>query len=166
LSARKNRISLKALIVCRSKNLKSKSPKLSSHSIGLLLIAFAVLALAVGSYHFFRIGFWLLKPAEKMASAWSDDIRLLEKSRKLPKEWNQIREVSIRADNSSIQEWLKELRPPIHRDPKGKYRLDIFLVFWIEGYRYGTVVQYYLVDLQNENTIWEDGRTFKLGIVY
>jgi hypothetical protein len=135
-------------------------------SLGIFLIILAVFVLGAGGYHFLRIRFWLSTPAEKMATTWTEDIRLLERSGKLPKEWSQIREVSIRADNSTIQDWLRELHPPIKKDPKGRFRLDVFLVFWIEGIRYGTVVQYHLVDLQTENTVWEDGRTFRLGLVY
>lgn len=145
---------------------KLPSESAKDRSLGIILIVLSVTALLVAGFYFMRINFWVAPPAQKMSVAWADDIRLLEKSGKLPKQWAEIREVSIKADNSTIQEWLKELHPPIQRNPKGKFRLDVFLVFWIDGYRYGTVVQYHLVDLTNENTVWEDGRTFKLGAVY
>lgn len=134
--------------------------------LGIALIVFSTLLVAVALAHYFRLSYWMAPPAEKMAIAWADDMRLLENSKKLPKQWSEIREVAVRADTSVIQDWLKNLTPPINRNPNGNYKLETFLVFWIDGYRYGTVVQYHLVDLRNQNTVWEDGRTFKLGFVY
>ena len=130
-------------------------------AIGVIIICAVVFML-----YALKINFWLAKPAEKMAMTWSEDLKLLENSRKLPPQWKEIKEVSIKADNSEIQNWLKDLHPDIPMIKTGNYRLEVFLVFLIEGYRYGVVAQYHLVDLRNNNTVWEDGRTFKLGIVY
>ncbi len=137
----------------------NKRPNLIATAVAGIVLAFLAMFLL-------KIDYWLLPPAKKMAASWKADIDMLEKSGKLPKQWKDIREVTIKADNSQIQEWLKDLQPPIHRNREGNFRLEVFLVHWIEGYRYGAVVQYHLVDLRNQNTIWEDGRTFKLGFVY
>ena len=140
---------------------KDQSSTPIATAVGLIIICAVVFML-----YTLKINFWLATPAEKMAMTWSEDLKLLENSRKLPPQWKDIREVSVKADNSEIQNWLKDLHPDIPMVKNGNYRLEVFLVFLIEGYRYGAVAQYHLVDLRTNNTVWEDGRTFKLGIVY
>ena len=142
--------------------------------VGLVLLLASLASIAWLAAVFFNLSFWLASPDKKFLRAWNEDIQLLEKTKNsLPKEWHQIREISLKADNSPIQEWMQikgwedALKKPIPIDPKsGQFRLDIFLIHWLEGYRYGVVVQYNLVDLRNNNTTWELGRTLKLGVIY
>jgi hypothetical protein len=113
-----------------------------------------------------KASFWLSPPAAKFQRAWNEDVQLLEKSAKLPPEWQSIKEIAVTGDNSPVQTWLPGATAPIKTDPQGKYRLNVFAIHWLEGFRYGVVIQYHIVDLSNQNTIWELGRTLKLGIVY
>ncbi len=133
--------------------------------VGLIL---AGLFLAVAAWFTIAGGqFWILKPKEKFISAWNDDLILLEKSKKLPAQWANIRDVTLRTDNSPAQDWISGVTPPIQTNPNGTFNLDVFIVHWLEGYRYGALVTYTLVDTRNNNnTVWELSRTFKLGIVY
>ena len=142
--------------------------------VGLVLLLASIASIIWLAAVYFNLGFWIAPPNQKFLRSWSEDIQLLENTKNaLPKEWHQIREISVKADNSPIQDWLQikgweeSLKKPIPIDPKnGQFRLEIFLIHWIEGYRYGIVVQYNLVDLRNNNTIWELGRTLKLGAIY
>jgi hypothetical protein len=135
--------------------------------MGLSFIFVAVI-LAVAAWFLVAGGqFWLLTPKEKFLSAWRTDLRLLEQSKSLPAEWKNIRTISVRTDNSPAQDWVINLIPPIATNPNGTYKLDIFIVHWLEGYRYGAIMTYSLIDTRNNNnTIWELSRTHKLGIVY
>jgi hypothetical protein len=134
--------------------------------IGLSLMFAALVLIGVGLYRHYHVGYWMKPPAEKFLISWSEDVQLLEKTQKLPKEWKEIKEISIKGDNSPVQDWIQKIKPPITKKASGRYRLEIFIIHWIEGYRYGTVVQYDLVDLVTNNTVWEISRTYKLGIVY
>ena len=142
-------------------NEKPPNARLISLVFGATLLLVAIVLAAS-----FNLRFWISPPAEKLNRTWASDLQLLESSHKLPKQWDQIREVTVKADNSVLQDWLHDIKPPIKKNPAGRFRLDTFLVFFIEGNRYGTLIQYHLIDLANQNTVWEDGRTFKLGIIY
>lgn len=134
--------------------------------IGFLFVLISALVIVAFSMLFLKASFWLAAPQEKFIRSWQEDIALLEKSNKLPKEWFNVREVRLRTDNSPVQSWTEHNKHPIKMNPNGTYALNVMLIHWIEGYRYGVVIQYNLVDTKNDNTIWELGRTLKLGIVY
>jgi hypothetical protein len=134
--------------------------------IGFTLIIASVLSMLLVLVAFLKLSFWLAPPEEKFSRAWKEDIQLLEKSGKLPKEWQSIKAVEMTGDNSPVQNWLPGLVAPIKKNPEGNYQLNVFLIHWLEDNRYGVVIQYHLVDLNTKNTIWEIGRTLKLGFVY
>ncbi len=136
------------------------------NKFGLILFLASFVAVFLITAHLLRVEYWLSPPNEKFQQSWREDIQLLEKSKNLPAQWQEIGEVYLRSDNSPAQEWITTKANPIKTNSKGKYKLDVFVIHWIEGYRYGAIVQYSLVDLTTDNTIWELGRTFKLGIVY
>lgn len=134
--------------------------------VGAVLIAASVLIALLLTFTALRLDYWLAPPNEKFVRSWQDDIALLQESKRFPQEWYEIKEVNIRSDNSPAQEWIENLKAPITLNPNGTYRLNVFVIHWLEDIRYGVVVQYNLVDLRNNNTVWELGRTFKLGFVY
>ena len=135
-------------------------------NIGIILLLISLTCLGCMAFFYFRVGFFLKPPHEKLLVSWREDVQLLEESKKLPKEWGEIREITINSDNSPVHDWLDRIKPPIQKNPRGKYRLEAFLNQWIEGYRYGVVIQYKLIDMTNSNTVWELGRTYKLGFQY
>ena len=140
--------------------------KIVNRSIGVIIVAFSLLLVAFVSVFVLHLDFYLKKPQDKFAAAWQSDMTLLEKSGKLPKEWQEIKEISVKGQASPATEWVEDVLPPISATKKGKYRLNIFVIHWIDGYRYGVVIQYDLVDIQTQNVVSEIGRTLKLGFVY
>ena len=144
---------------------ESQSSSFNS-SVGLLLLIAGGLCAIWIAWVSLNLGFWMAPPREKFLNAWAEDFRLLNASGTLPPSWSQIRDVNIRTDNSPIHEWLEKAEIPIKKNPKGNLILDVMAVHWIEGHRYGVVLQYKLLDAQTKNTVAELGRTFKLGIVY
>jgi hypothetical protein len=144
---------------------ESQTPSFSS-SVGLLLFIAGMLCAVWIAWVSLDLGFWTASPREKFLKTWAEDIRLLQASGTLPPAWSQIKDINIRTDNSPIHEWLEKAELPIKKNPKGNLLLEVFAVHWIEGHRYGVVLQYKLLDGQTKNTIAELGRTFKLGIVY
>lgn len=134
--------------------------------VGLIMIAVAVVTILIILWSALGVGFYLKPPHEKLLTRWKADLAQLEKAQKLPSQWNDIREIQLRSDNSPIQEWLPQIKAPIQTNPNGRYRLEIFLIHWIEKYKYGVVVEYNLIDLTSNNKVWEFGRTYPLGFIY
>ena len=112
------------------------------------------------------VGFWFATPAKKFAMATRNDMKLLEKNHSLPKIWSKIKKIELSSDASHVQDWLNADAFDIPKTNNGDYTLDIFVSEWIDGYRYGALVQYDLIDIKTKNTVWELNRTYKLGIIY
>lgn len=110
--------------------------------------------------------FWVAPPAKKFEISIKRDLSHLLSTNALPKEWSEIALFEIKTDASPAQDWISEKVLNISKNEKGKFKLQVFVSLWIEGSRYGTLVQYDLVDLKTKNTVWETNRNYKLGIVY
>ncbi len=135
-------------------------------SLPLMLIIASLGGLIITATNGLRLNYWLSPPKEKFFESWSADLDNLKSSGKLPKAWDEIKQISVKSDNSPAQDWLATTPPIIKTNSHGNYRLEIFVIHWIEGTRYGVVVQHSLLDLQNNNTVWELSRTYPLGFVY
>ncbi len=136
------------------------------NQIGIIFVVAAIASTLWITYVFLRVDYWIKSPPEKLAFSWIEDLKLLEQTSKLPKQWSEIREIRVRTDNSPVQDWITKIKTPIKINPNGRYKLDVFFIHWIENYRYGVLVEYKLVDLGTSNHQWELSRTFKLGIHY
>jgi len=113
------------------------------------------------------VNFWILPPQVKFARAWKTDIDLLNHQNAAPKAFGQIREIHFRSDESRIYDWYQATTTaPIPTKKDGKYRLEILALSFIDGYRYGAILQYNWVDLESGNTVGEFGRTLRLGLIY
>ena len=65
------------------------------------------------------------------------NINNLNKSKKLPKEWGEIKEVLIKTDTSPLHDWIPLIKHPIQTNINGKFRLEIFFVLLLDEPRYG-----------------------------
>jgi hypothetical protein len=110
--------------------------------------------------------YWTLPPAQKFSISVAEDLNLLEQKHFLPEAWQKIQKISLTSDASHVSNWLdeKSFQIPLHQN--GEYVLEIFVSEWIDGYRYGALVEYDLVNIKNKNTVWELNRTYKLGFLY
>lgn len=131
--------------------------------LGFLLFLIALVVAAAGAAQYYNVDYWLKPSKEKFSITWKKDLKTLEKSGKLPEGWQQIREIALKTDNSPAQTWVVGLEAPIKKSPEGFFRLDIFIAHWIENDKYGTLIQYNLVDLRTGNTTWELSRSLQIG---
>ncbi len=143
--------------------------KLESNYLGAKLAFFPLILGLFIALVILRVDYWIKTPEKKFAYSLLHDLSLLKKSGSLPSVWNDIKEISLSSDQSPAAEWIKQkqIQSLIPLNKSGRYKLQIYVMHWIEKYRYGAIVQFHLVDTKlNDNTIWELGRTFKLGIIY
>jgi hypothetical protein len=111
---------------------------------------------------------WIGKPKDKFARFFEEDIQLLKKSGKLPKEWDAVRLIQIRSSGSIGQQLINNWKPGLIAKDTGRYKLDVFVTDAIDitTRQYAAVVEFTLTDLNNgNNTIAQFGRTFTLGYV-
>ncbi len=135
------------------------STKKLVYGLGIMLVAILSLAQA-------DVGFWLAPPFKKFALATRTDLSLLEKNHYLPAAWSSIRSIEVSSDASHVQDWLKQDAFSIPQKKDGDFKLEVFVSEWIDGYRYGALIKYDLVELKTKNTVWELNRTYKLGFIY
>jgi len=101
--------------------------------------------------------------SERLESLWKRDIIQLTGAKQLPEAFYQIKEVEYKFGSQTAEGWIKGMHPPLVTKPNGNFKLDVFVDHWQEGKEYGAVIQYNLVSLADNNTVWEMGRTLKLG---
>lgn len=130
---------------------------------GLLLILASLLIVGGIAAVATKADYWLMSPKDKFLRSWQDDTALLRKTKSLPPAWDHIREIEIKSDNSPATNWVDSLKSRITTDPTGTFKLNVMVIHWIEGNRYGAIVQYSLTDTKSGNTIWEISRTLHLG---
>lgn len=131
--------------------------------LGLLLLIISLLVIGSVVAVQTKADYWLLTPKEKFMTSWKEDVNLLRKSKKLPAGWDHLRDVEIKSDNSAAIDWSANLKQQIPTDPNGTYKLGVMVIHWIEGNKYGAIIQYSLTDLKSGNTVWEISRTLHLG---
>ncbi len=131
--------------------------------ISLLIVVLAFLSLI---FFATNLKFWMLPPSQKFSVAVAEDLKLLDQKHFLPEAWQKIQKISLTSDASHVSNWLDEKSFQIPVQKNGEYILEIFVSEWIDGYRYGALVEYDLVNIKNKNTVWELNRTYKLGFLY
>ncbi len=131
-----------------------------------LIYGLAVLIMTAFAVTRADVAFWLAPPHKKFALATRTDFNLLMKNHYLPPSWSNIRTIEISSDASHVQDWLGPEAFDVKKKADGEFALKVFVSEWIDGYRYGALVQYDLINLKTKNTVWELNRTYKLGLMY
>ena len=131
--------------------------------LSAVLIIFAALAVAA---YVGNLPYWVMPPPEKFAAEWRRDLDLLEKSGKFPEAWNNLSEIQFNSNDTQVQEWYKKTGSPFGAKKDGAFKLDVLGVHFIEGNRYGVIIQYNWIDTKSGNTVGEISRKLKLGLYY
>lgn len=126
---------------------------------------FILAALGIAAY-VYNLPYWALPPHEKFATEWRQDLKLLEKSGHFPKEWQNLADVEFTSNDTQVQDWYKKTGIPFTTKKDGANKLQILGVHYIDGYRYGVLLQYVVIDAKSGNKTHELARTLKLGIIY
>lgn len=90
-------------------------------------------------------------------------VRLVQ-GQNLPKEWADIKEVKLNPVSPKAKEWAKKIEIPVGVHANGQHRLEIFFDEWKdETGQFGAILQYSLIHIPTNNTVWEGGRTLVLS---
>ena len=125
-----------------------------------------LLCLAIGLTSFVMLDFWSVRNAplyKRLERQWAEDVEKLEDSKKLPKEWYDVREIEVIGGTPETKDWLGRIHVPLTPKKDGHYKLEVLVVVWEEDGKRGTLVQYDLIDPKTGNNFWERGRTFILS---
>lgn len=98
---------------------------------------------------------------EAFKALWAEDIKKLEQSGKLPTGWYDLNNVEINVTSPNLKPWLEKYSPDFGVKPTGKFKLHIFLDDFQEDRKTGIIIQYSLIDLTSQDTVWELGRTLE-----
>ena len=105
----------------------------------------------------------LLNPQEKLAFLIRQDFDSLKTQKYLPKTWEDIGSIEVNGDKFFKKNWLQNLPLPLNFKPNGNRHLEVEVLPWeVEG-KYGSVINYHLLNRDTRETLWEFGRTFELG---
>ena len=126
---------------------------------------FLIAAIAVLAY-VLNAPYWLRPPQEKFALAWRQDLSHLDKEHKLPEAWKSLKNVEFTSNDEQVIDWYQKTGNPLPVSENGHFKLQVLGVHFIEGNRYGVMLQYNLVDLKSGNTVGEFSRRLKLGLMY
>lgn len=99
---------------------------------------------------------------ETFKGLWAEDLKNLEASGKLPVGWSDLNNVEVTVTSPNLKPWLDKYSPDFPTKPTGKFKLQIFLDDFKEGNQTGIMMQYHLIDLVSQDTVWEIGRTLLL----
>ncbi len=130
-----------------------------------LAFIMAAVIVAYVAVEWLHVDFWVKPAEEKLSLLWERDLHEAAQENHLPKEWQEISEVSIESPDPRVTEWLESVRAPIEINENGEYLLNVTVIHWVEGRKYGVILQYELFHKPTENKVLEFGRTLHLGYV-
>ena len=137
----------------------------SSH-VGIVLLLSSLALAALIALVGFNQRYWLLPPPEQFEQSWKADLGLLANT-KQGEMLKRVAKMRIRSDgHSPASDWIEKIKPPIEKNKDGDLLADVFVIHQIDGHRYGVIVQYEFIQLNDENKVGEFARTLWLGVYY
>jgi hypothetical protein len=127
---------------------------------GTLLIGAAFMI----AYSQFPVGYYLTPKQERLYQIWKTDLDKLSNDPKFAKIFQNLSQVDVHFTDPQVATEFEEFRTPFSAAEGRAYILKISITRYIEKQEYGFVVQHELFD-QNEDKIYEFGRTYKVGLI-
>ena len=127
---------------------------------GAALIFISIAGISKVFHDFFT--YKTLPSEEKLIHLWKKDLLTLKEHKKIPKFWNQIRNIEMIPGDNTSRIWLEKIKPPISTNKNGKVNLEILVLSWKDedDGSFGAIIQYDAIDIKTHNLIWELGRTY------
>ncbi len=128
---------------------------------GLLLIAGACLLVFKSP----QVQFYIKPKHQRLFVLWKKDIQKLYQDEEFKKAFKHIAKVEIHFTDPDVAEEFSDFKSPFKvGDPMG-YVLKLNITRWIQKNQYGFVIQHEIFD-QNEDKIYEFGRTYQVGFIF
>ncbi len=126
----------------------------------------AIMIIGLGMTIHSLYSYWVFEQSsfpDRLLHLWSRDLEA--QRRQVPEFWSQLKEVKWSAGTKRAKEWKEKIahRLPIKTNASGKYTLEIILLPWMDQGQMGASIQYSVIELESGNTVWESGRTYRLG---
>ena len=132
----------------------------SSVVLGLLIVA----SIASVVWTYLNYGNFWETPSQKMISMWARDYNDLKNSNQI---WEQVAGVNVTSSDPTLLRWFDEHRvTPIQINRSGKYGLDVDLLYWMEGRKYGILVHYDFINQISGDKEEEIVRSVQLGWLF
>lgn len=128
--------------------------------IGFLILfgSFGLIGHEIYNY----LNFTESSPQKKLEYFWHRDTKTLLKNKKLPKAWNDIKEIDFFGGTKEEKNWIQSIKSPVPINKKGQHKMEILLLTWKDGERFGAIIQYDIINIKSGNLLWELGRTYIL----
>lgn len=103
---------------------------------------------------------------DRLYQLWNDDFTKLRQDKKFGKVFSNLSKVEIHFTDPQVAEEFSEFQTPFKpKDPLNGLVLKISITRWIEAHEYGFVIQHELFD-QEDDKVYEFGRTYKVGLIF
>lgn len=110
---------------------------------------------------------WLLSPEERTRLVLSQDIqKMMAEEGESSRFWHSLKDIKINYTEAALLHFIREDNLPLQIQTDGKYELHIQMIRWIEGHRYGLVVDFEIYDAESDNKVGEFGRTYHIGYIW
>lgn len=131
-------------------------------TIGFIFISIAILLALLASS---PLKFYYKPGYQRLERLWAKDVKNLYKNKEFSQVLNNIKTVEFNFDDPQVATELEKLGSPFKKNKDGHIILKVQIIRWIAENRYGYVLQHELFD-ENEDKVFEFGRTYKVGFFW
>lgn len=129
-----------------------------------IIIASLCLILGFGLIRYGAVVFPLLQtPPDRFNMFISEDLHSLSLDKRLPKEWQSLRNVVVQINDPALSQWVEKINLPLKRNPAGTTRAEVSIMRWSDSPKYGVLVQIELFDIRTKNKVFELNRNYHIG---
>ncbi len=134
----------------------------------MLRFIFGLLLISGAGFLIFRspkAQFYIKPREERLFILWQKDIEKLYRDENFKKTFRHIAKVETHFTDPEVAEEFSDFKTPFKAGDSTGYILKLNITRWIQKNQYGFVIQHEIFD-QNEDKIYEFGRTYQVGFVF
>ena len=112
-----------------------------------------------------KVQFYMKPTEQRLFILWHKDIQKLYKDEKFKKAFKRVAKVEIHFTDPDVAEEFSNFKSPFKTGDSSGYILKVNITRWIQKNQYGFVIQHDIFD-QDEDKIYEFGRTYQVGFIF
>ncbi|MCB9072989.1 MAG: hypothetical protein H6623_05165 [Bdellovibrionaceae bacterium] len=128
-------------------------------------LSFILLVGAVGLILFdhYNAEYWLTPPEKRVDTKWQQEVdKVVRETKRLQTAIYLIKDIELTTTDQQFKDLIDKSKVPFHKANKGKYKLKIQIMPWIEDMEYGYLIQHEFFDETN-NKVFEFNADIKIG---